>query len=65
MMFNWLSLVTGFFYMVLGVVVIYYKFFIIPLETNIAYLLGAILLAYGLFRLVRAIKRIRDIRNEE
>ena len=29
MMFNWLSLITGIFYIVLGVFVIIYKFFVI------------------------------------
>jgi len=64
MMFNWLSLVTGFFYIVLGVVVIIYKFFIIFLEPNIAYSLGALLILYGIFRIVRAIYRIRQDKNE-
>ncbi|OWK75228.1 C4-dicarboxylate ABC transporter [Flavobacteriaceae bacterium JJC] len=63
-MFNWLSLVTGFFYIVLGVVVIIYKFFIIFLEPNIAYSLGALLILYGIFRIVRAIYRIRQDKNE-
>ncbi|HAI80263.1 MAG TPA: C4-dicarboxylate ABC transporter [Chryseobacterium sp.] len=64
-MFNWLSLVTGFFYIVLGIVVIIYKFFIIFLEPNIAYALGALLILYGIFRIVRAIYRIRQNKNEE
>jgi len=65
MLFNWLSLVTGFFYIVLGIVVIIYKFFIIFLEPNIAYALGALLILYGIFRIVRAIYRIRQNKNEE
>ncbi|HBR12484.1 hypothetical protein SAMN05660493_01947 [Epilithonimonas bovis DSM 19482] len=59
-MFNWLSLLTGFFYIVLGVVVILYKFFIIILEPNVAYMLGALLIAYGIFRIVRGIIRIKN-----
>ncbi|TXF77804.1 C4-dicarboxylate ABC transporter [Chryseobacterium sp.] len=64
-MFNWLSLVTGFFYMVLGVVVIVYKFFIITLEPNIAYPLGALLILYGLFRIFRAVDKIKQARRKD
>ena len=64
MMFNWLSLITGIFYIVLGVFVIIYKFFVIFLEPNIAYSLGALLILYGLFRIGRAIYRIRQRKNE-
>ncbi len=64
MMFNWLSLITGIFYIVLGVFVIIYKFFVIFLEPNIAYSLGALLILYGLFRIGRAIYRIRQHKNE-
>lgn len=59
-MFNWLSLITGFFYIVLGIVVIVYKFFIVILEPNVAYPLGGLLIAYGVFRIVRAILRIKS-----
>ncbi|AZI56214.1 C4-dicarboxylate ABC transporter [Epilithonimonas vandammei] len=59
-MFNWLSLITGIFYIVLGVFVILYKFFIIVLEPNVAYPLGALLVLYGIFRIIRAIIRIKN-----
>ncbi len=59
MVFNWLSLVTGICYVVLGIFVIVYKFFVVYLEPNIAIALGALLIIYGLFRVYRAIKRIR------
>ena len=59
-MFNWLSLITGLFYIVLGIVVIIYKFFIIILEPNVAYPLGGVLIAYGVFRIIRAILRIKS-----
>ena len=59
-MFNWLSLITGLFYIVLGIVVIVYKFFIVILEPNVAYPLGGLLIAYGVFRIVRAIFRIKS-----
>lgn len=60
MILKWLSIVTGFFYIALGVVVIIYKFFIITLETNVAYPLGVLLMAYGIFRIVRAIIKLKD-----
>jgi uncharacterized membrane protein HdeD (DUF308 family) len=63
-MFNWLSFVLGFFYIVLGIVVIIYKFFVITLEPNIAYPLGGLLILYGIFRIVRAIYRTRQNKNE-
>ncbi|AYO58826.1 C4-dicarboxylate ABC transporter [Chryseobacterium sp. 6424] len=63
-MFNWLSIITGIFYIILGIVVIIYKFFIIFLEPLIAYSLGSLLMLYGLFRIGRAIYRIRQHNNE-
>ncbi|WP_406567581.1 C4-dicarboxylate ABC transporter [Chryseobacterium oryctis] len=65
MMFNWLSLVTGFFYIVLGVVVIIYKFFFTILEPMVAYALGGLLILYGVFRIYRAILKIKNSGNEE
>lgn len=59
-MFKWLSLLAGFIYIVLGIVVIIYKYFVIVLEPNIAYALGALLIAYGLFRIIRAIKSVNE-----
>jgi uncharacterized membrane protein HdeD (DUF308 family) len=65
MMFNWLSLVTGLFYIVLGVVVIIYKFFFTILEPGVAYAMGGLLILYGIFRIYRAVSRIKDSGNEE
>ncbi|SIP98204.1 Short repeat of unknown function [Chryseobacterium sp. RU37D] len=65
MMFNWLSLITGLFYIVLGIVVIFYKFFFTILEPVVAYALGALLILYGIFRIYRAISRIKNSKNEE
>ncbi|MCZ2084758.1 C4-dicarboxylate ABC transporter [Kaistella sp. SH11-4b] len=64
-MFNWLSVVAGLFYVVLGIVVIIYKFFVIYLEPNVAYSLGGLLVTYGIFRMVRAIYKIKEQRDEE
>ena len=65
MMFNWLSLITGAFYIVLGLVVIIYKFFVIQLEPTVAYALGGLIVVYGIFRMSRSIARIRENRNEK
>ncbi|WP_292008361.1 C4-dicarboxylate ABC transporter [Chryseobacterium sp.] len=62
---NWLSLITGFFYIVLGVVIIIYKFFFVTLDPTIAYVLGVIMMAYGVFRIFRAIAKIKASRDEE
>ncbi|WP_185097158.1 DUF308 domain-containing protein [Chryseobacterium piperi] len=65
MMFNWLSLITGLFYIVLGIVVIIYKFFFVILEPAVAYPLGAVMILYGIFRIYRAVSRIKNSGNEE
>ncbi|WP_185097467.1 DUF308 domain-containing protein [Chryseobacterium sp. FH2] len=65
MMFNWLSLVTGLFYIVLGIVVIIYKFFFTILEPAVAYALGALLILYGVFRIYRAVSKIKNSGNEK
>jgi len=64
MMFNWLSIITGLFYIVLGIVVVTYKFFFIVLEPSVAYALGAILVLYGVFRIVRGILRLKKSKDE-
>jgi prepilin signal peptidase PulO-like enzyme (type II secretory pathway) len=65
MMFNWLSIVAGVFYMILGIFIILKFWFFIPLEPNIAYALGGLMMLYGLFRIIRAIYRLKQDRNEE
>ncbi|MCU7615420.1 C4-dicarboxylate ABC transporter [Chryseobacterium sp. GMJ5] len=65
MMFNWLSLVTGLFYIALGIVIIIYKFFFIILEPTVAYPLGAVVMLYGIFRIWRAVSRIKNTGNDE
>lgn len=64
-MFNWLSLVTGLFYIALGIVIIIYKFFFIILEPTVAYPLGAVVMLYGIFRIWRAVSRIKNTGNDE
>lgn len=62
-MYNILSLIIGFFYIALGVFIITYKFFVIQLEGYTPYILGGIIIAYGLFRIGRAILKLRQ-KNE-
>jgi len=63
-MFNWLSLVTGLFYIVLGVVIIVYKFFFTLLEPAVAYPLGGLVMLYGVFRIWRAVSKIKNTGDE-
>lgn len=65
MAFNWLSILTGFFYMVLGVFIILKKWFFVPLEDFVSYSLGTLMIAYGIFRMGRAIYRMKKEKNEE
>jgi uncharacterized membrane protein HdeD (DUF308 family) len=64
MMFNWLSLVTGLFYIVLGIVIIVYKFFFTLLEPAVAYPLGGLVMLYGFFRIWRAVSKIKNTGDE-
>lgn len=59
MLLNYLSLLVGLLYIGMGIFVIIRKTFAVPLETNTAYALSAVLIAYGVFRIVRAIYRLR------
>lgn len=64
MMFNWLSLITGFFYIIMGIFVIMYKFFIIVLEPTVAYAMGGLLMIYGIFRILRSVYRLKNKGND-
>lgn len=59
MLFNSLSLVVGMLYIIVGAFVIITKTFAIKLDPVAANLLGTLLCAYGVFRIVRAIIRLR------
>lgn len=60
MVFSWLSLFTGFAYIAFGIAVIIKKWFFIYLDIMAAYSLGVLMILYGIFRIVRAIKQIRS-----
>jgi len=64
-MFNWLSLITGLFYIVLGIVIIVYKFFFTLLEPAVAYPLGGLVMLYGVFRIWRAVSKIKNTGDDE
>lgn len=60
-MFNILSIAVGILYIALGIyIIILKKFFYIDLEGVIPYFLGGVLLIYGLFRIYRAIYKIKN-----
>lgn len=63
-MYNLLSLIIGFFYIALGVFIIVYKFFVVQLEGFTPYVLGGLIIAYGIFRIIRAIFKLRQ-KNED
>ena len=63
-MFNYLSILIGIFYIALGVFVMVYKFFLIPLEGITSHLLGGLII-YGVFRIGRAIYYIRRKDEED
>lgn len=58
-MVKWLSALIGVCYVVLGVFVIIYKYFVIELEQQVAYALGLLLIVYGIYRVYRGIKKNR------
>lgn len=61
MMFNWLSLVTGFFYIIMGFLVIINKSFVtFKLQSMVSYAMGGLLILYGVFRIFRAIYRLKN-----
>lgn len=61
MTIKFLSLLAGICYFILGIFVLIKKSFIITeLEPNMAYILGTIIMVYGLFRIFRGIKMIKN-----
>ena len=60
-MFNILSIAVGILYIALGIyIIILKKFFHIDLEGVIPYFLGGLLMAYGIFRIYRAIYKMKN-----
>ena len=58
-MYNIISILIGIFYIFLGIFVITKKFFVVKLDGVIPIVLGGGLIAYGIFRVVRAIVFLR------
>lgn len=65
MIFYRLSLFMGFCYILLGGFVAYYKWYVEALDDRIAYALGGLLIAYGVFRIAKSISNIKRMKNEE
>ena len=64
MAFKWLSFITGFFYIVLGIAILFKKWFVIPLEDFATYGLGSLMVIYGLFRMIRAYYKFKQEKDE-
>lgn len=64
MALKYLTVITGFFYMVLGVLIIWKQWFFVPLEEFGYYALGGLMIAYGIFRIARTIYAIKQQKNE-
>lgn len=64
-MINWLSIFAGCCYIALGIFVIIEKSFIVTeLHPVVATSLGALIIVYGLFRIIRAIVRLKQDHEE-
>lgn len=64
-MINILSLVAGICYILIGIGIMIYKFFAIPLDKNTAYPLGILMIAYGIFRIIRVINKLKKLKKED
>lgn len=64
-MFNYLSIFTGLAYIVLGILVFTYQQFAVPLDEMVAYILGGIMIIYGIFRVLRALYKIKKQKQED
>lgn len=62
-MLNLLSLIVGVLYIIVGITVINTQSFGVKLDPTIANAFGALLCCYGIFRIIRAIIRLRK-KNE-
>ncbi len=58
-MLNLLSLLVGTLYVGMGIFVVIYRTFAVRLEPAVANGLGVVLIVYGIFRISRAILRLR------
>ena len=63
MLFNSLSLIIGVLYIIVGIFVITTKTFAVKLDPMMANFLGVLLCLYGLFRIARAIIRLKKKNN--
>lgn len=64
MALKYLTFITGFFYMVLGALIIWKQWFFVPLEKFGYFALGGLMIAYGIFRIARTIYAIKQQKNE-
>ncbi|SHI31831.1 hypothetical protein SAMN05443429_101161 [Cruoricaptor ignavus] len=65
-MIQWFSVVAGLGYIVLGIAIIYYKFFFVPLtDLSVVWILGILMISYGIFRIGRAVIRLKKMKEDE
>lgn len=63
---NSLDLGMGVFYVIIGVLILYVKYFgTLELSQGTAYALGGLVVLYGLFRIYRGISNFRKIKQED
>ncbi len=65
MVFKYLSLVTGFCYMLLGLVIIVYKTSFASFDPTMILVFGIAIILYGIFRIWRGFINLKDSRDEE
>ena len=65
MVFKYLSLVTGFCYMVLGLVIIFYKTSFASFDPTMILVFGIAIILYGIFRIWRGFINLKNDSDEE
>lgn len=65
MVFKYLSLVTGFCYIVLGFVIIFYKASFANFNPTMILVFGIAIILYGIFRIWRGIVNLKNVNDEE
>lgn len=65
MVFKYLSLVTGFCYIVLGLIIIFYKASFANFNPTMILVFGIAIILYGIFRIWRGFLNLKNTTDEE
>lgn len=65
MVFKYLSLVTGFCYIVLGFIIIFYKASFASFDPTMILVFGIAIILYGIFRIWRGFLNLKNTNDEE